>query len=236
MPPEVLKGHGSNETSIKRAEGESSLIISSVSSLRVYLNSIPAGRCPILSNAGISFPPSFTFVRFFARRSTTGLEQRNRSDSRRHPACRPLTEEKFSQLSSTNKVVCQRPSSTHTSPIDTFTLPLSHSPLSLSPLARRGVPSTSTVVSRRASKRLHAAFHAADKSTLASISIAAFFAAYPANVAWVVPDVIRSSPRDSSSARMTGARKARGRKGTKVGEKRERRGKTLGPSRSRVAD
>lgn len=131
MPPEVLKGHGSNETSIKRAEGESSLIISSVSSLRVYLNSIPAGRCPILSNAGISFPPSFTFVRFFARRSTTGFEQRNRSDSRRHPACRPLTEEKFSQLSSTNKVVCQRPSSTRTSPIDTFTLPLSHSPLSL---------------------------------------------------------------------------------------------------------
>lgn len=131
MPPEVLKGHGSNETSIKRAEGESSLIISSVSSLRVYLNSIPAGRCPILSNAGISFPPSFTFVRFFARRSTTGFEQRNRSDSRRHPACRLLTEEKFSQLSSTNKVVCQRPSSTRTSPIDTFTLPLSHSPLSL---------------------------------------------------------------------------------------------------------
>lgn len=82
MPPEVLKGHGSNETSIKRAEGGSSLIISSVSSLRVYLNSIPAGRCPILSNAGISFPPSFTFVRFFARRLTTGFKQRNRSDSR----------------------------------------------------------------------------------------------------------------------------------------------------------
>lgn len=51
LPPEVLKGQrgdeaGLDETSIKRVEGESSLIISSVSSLRVYLNSIPAGSLP----------------------------------------------------------------------------------------------------------------------------------------------------------------------------------------------
>lgn len=234
----MLKGHGSNETSIKRAEGESSLIISSVSSLRVYLNSIPAGRCPILSNAGISFPPSFTFVRFFARRSTTGLEQRNRSDSRTRGDTQRVVPSPRKSLASYRARTKWFVSVPLRRTRARSTLSLFHSAihLSLSPLARRGVPSTSTVVSRRASKRLHAAFHAADKSTLAGISIAAFFAAYPANVAWVVPDVIRSSPRDSSSARMTGARKARGRKGTKVGEKRERRGKTLGPSRSRVAD